>query len=181
MLTSHDSPTSTITTVRPARTEDGLGAGPVAAGARLPLRLLMSSSVGRGAMDGAWWPQSRDLQIELADLVDHFPKEIGQIGHAVYSTPDWLPAPRRIKVARGFIKADSFPRDDTHLILLRTPGGEFLRVMVVPPASTPDVAHSAMKIAATPTNLDSAGAILVGAGQRETAVAAAGWDDDGGA
>jgi hypothetical protein len=38
-----------------------------------PLRLRLSSDIGRGALDGGWWPYSRDLAAEALDLVDHFP------------------------------------------------------------------------------------------------------------
>ena len=29
-----------------------------------PLRLRLSPSIGQGALDGAWWPSSRDLTAE---------------------------------------------------------------------------------------------------------------------
>ena len=32
-----------------------------------PLRLRLSPSIGRGALDGAWWPFSRDLTAEALD------------------------------------------------------------------------------------------------------------------
>jgi hypothetical protein len=35
-----------------------------------PLRLRLSPSIGKGALDGAWWPYSRDLSAEALDLVD---------------------------------------------------------------------------------------------------------------
>lgn len=43
---------------------------------RGPLRLNMAEDPGRNRLDGAWWPQTRDLEVELADLVDNwFPDE----------------------------------------------------------------------------------------------------------
>src|SRR3954447_397461 len=81
---------------------------------RIPLRLRMGEAPAPGGLQGGWWPQSRDLAVELADLVDHFLPERGRIVRATYSPPDWDPAPRRVPVARGYVKVGSFPRDDTH-------------------------------------------------------------------
>lgn len=36
---------------------------------REPLRLRLSGSPGMARLDGGWWPQSRDLERELADRV----------------------------------------------------------------------------------------------------------------
>ena len=37
------------------------------------LRLTMGAAAGKDRLDGGWWPHSRDLSTELADLVDSFP------------------------------------------------------------------------------------------------------------
>jgi len=68
--------------------------------------------------------------------VDHFPASFDRICRVVYSTVDWDPAPRRIKAAEVFVSLASFPRDDTHRVLLKSvaayrPG--VLQLLVVPP------------------------------------------------
>jgi hypothetical protein len=130
---------------------------------RTPLRLRMSDTAAPGRLDGGWWPQSRDLAVELADLVDHFPPERGRIIRAVFSPPDWDGGPRRVPVAGGYVKAGSFPRDDTHLILLRTSGRDMLRVLVVPPGMPSAQGEEALLAAATRGFIDRAGN-LVGTG-----------------
>ncbi|MGZ4490104.1 MAG: DUF5994 family protein [Nocardioidaceae bacterium] len=181
MTTSSESTSSVSVATFPTHVVERSPVGASPDSARVPLRLLLSRSPGHGALDGAWWPQSKQLELELADLVDHFPEKAGRIIRAVYSRPDWLPAPRRVKVARGFIKAGSFPRDDTHVILLGLSDREILHLLVVPPDSSPRFAREAMKTAATPTNLRSASTILAAGHEREREQFAAHWDDDGGA
>ena len=66
---------------------------PALANEREALRLDLSAPAARGAVDGSWWPQSHDLTIEIPDLVDHFPKERGQVHRVVFSRPDWDTAP----------------------------------------------------------------------------------------
>ena len=60
---------------------------------RVGLRLRLLDPTAPGAVDGSWWPQSRDLAVELPDLVDHFPKERGQVHRVVFSRPDWDTGP----------------------------------------------------------------------------------------
>jgi hypothetical protein len=58
-----------------------------------PLRLKPSpSSMGRGRLDGGWWPYHRDVAAEAMDLVDHFPEWFDRICRGVYSTRKPLPA-----------------------------------------------------------------------------------------
>lgn len=124
------------------------------------LRLRLATNPGRDRLDGGWWPQSRDLAVELADLVDHFPAASGRIQRVVVSPPDWDPAPRRIPVARGFVKVGSFPRDDTHVILLKTSGNRILRILVAPPGLTASEAEEALLAASTSGNAHSATSLL---------------------
>jgi Family of unknown function (DUF5994) len=155
--------------------------GPVAENSIPRLRLALSASIGLGALDGAWWPRSRNLETELADLVDNFPATSRRIVHAVYSAPDWRPAHRRIKTKQGVMKVGSFPNDDSHRIMLSMSSREILHLMVIPPHSSPALALSVMVTAASPGNRDSAATILQDAQQAEDDEDAAGrWSDDGG-
>lgn len=108
------------------------------------LRLHFSDSSAHDGVDGAWWPRSRDLQREAADLVDHFPAARGRIDRVLFSRPDWDGSSadgrgvRSILAARGRVKVGSFPSDDTHLMVLSMSSGARLKVLVIP-SDTPDV------------------------------------------
>jgi hypothetical protein len=168
-------------TVNPALRDSALSAGtdPIG-GSRL--RLSLSESLGRGGLDGAWWPRSRNLDAELADLVVHFPGTAGRIVRAVYSVPDWLPAQRRIHVNNRVLKVGFFPHDDSHRILLAMSSRQILHLMVVPPGSSSTLALAVMATAASPSNRDSAAAVLHDAlrAEAQAAESAARWADDGG-
>lgn len=116
---------------------------------RVPLRLQIWDHTQSDSSDGAWWPQSRDLQTEAADLVDHFPVATGRVSRLLFSRPDWdhvpgTPSPRRIRAARGPIKVGSFPEDDTHLMTVKLSSGVLLDVRVVPSDASPREAELAM-------------------------------------
>lgn len=101
-----------------------------------PLRLALHASPNH--LDGAWWPRSRVLATEAAQLVDQFPGSVGRINRLLFSRPDWDDGAtngqglRRIQAGRGPVKVGSFPSDDTHLIVLSMANGRRLRLLVVP-------------------------------------------------
>ncbi len=116
------------------------------------LRLRMTDSPGRDVLDGGWWPRSRDLAVELADLADHFPASLGRITGVVVSPPDWDARIRSVPSNAGDVTVESVARDDTHLIELATTTQPRLRVLVVPPDFTDDQGEEALLAAATPGN-----------------------------
>ena len=111
-------------------------------------------------MDGAWWPQSRDPAVEVADLVDHFPLQSGRIVSVLISPPDWDPAPGQVRVAEGSVELGPVHREDTHLVLLTLSDRTVLRVLVVPPGFTDDQGAEALMAGATVGNAHSAAALL---------------------
>ena len=127
---------------------------------REPLRLRMSARPGLDTLDGGWWPQSRDLAVELADLAEHFPPSLGRVRHATYSPPDWDSAPGRVRVGDGYVELDAVPQDDTHLVVLRTSQRSTLRVLVIPSEFSADQGAEAMLAATTTGNEHSAGCLL---------------------
>jgi len=125
-----------------------------------PLRLRMAPVPGAGLMDGGWWPRSRELGRELGELVDHLPAHHGRVVRAHFSPPDWDTASRGIPTATGAITATSAPEHGTHLILLTLADRRTLRLLVVPPAMTPDQGEEALLAAATPGYAHSADCLL---------------------
>lgn len=152
---------------------------------RVPLRLRLDHSFQSGPLDGAWWPQSRDLRLETADLVDHFPGLVGRISRLLFSRPDWdsvqgAPSLRRIKAARGAVRMGSFPSDDTHVMILKLSSGQRLRLLVVPTDTEPGLASRIMEQAADDRNTQSPRSLLGLSGADQSQIGHAVWNDDGG-
>lgn len=119
--------------------------------------------MGVGALDGGWWPQSRDLSVELPDLVDNFPVALGRVQRVVFSRPDWDTAPHRVRAARGLVKVGSYPHDDTQQVWLSMSTHTIIRLSVTPaegPAEPPTPAGDG--------------------GQGRNLDAGSQWNDDGG-
>ena len=142
------------------------------------LRLRMAEQPSKHHLDGGWWPQTRDLAVELADLVDHFPERSGRIVRALVSPPDWDSTPRIVPVNGRYVKVGAFPRDDAHLILLKTSDRRTLYVLVVPPAYTADDGDEALRASAETGNARTAIEVLHEvAGHLDPR---GHWSDDGG-
>ena len=133
-----------------------------------PPRLMLSASIGRGALDGAWWPHSRDLRTEALGLANHFPPSLGRILRLIYATADWTGGPGRLKADNVFVTLAAFPDRDAHRVLLRTDWGQHvIQLLLIPPEWDPRRAPPRpMRIASTPTNAKSATAILAEANDR---------------
>ena len=125
------------------------------------LRLALGwAEPGGDRLDGGWWPRSRDLATELADLVDRFPAERGRIVEGLYSAADWEDAPRRIAVRGRSVRVERLPRDDTHVIYLATSNRIVSCLLVIPPAFDDAQGAEALLAAATKGNHHSAGDLL---------------------
>ena len=156
---------------------------------RAPLRISLNPSSSTRRLDGAWWPQSRDLQIECADLIDNFPSNIGRPARLLFSRPDWdaepdRPSTRRIQAQRGLVKVGSFPEDDTHLMTVILSTRERLELLVIPSGTDAATARTLMEEATDERNILSAAGLLATAtarraGGREGAAEST-WENEGG-
>lgn len=140
----------------------------------------MAEHPGKGHLDGGWWPQTRELAVELADLVDHFPAQSGRVVRALVSPPDWDSTPRMVPVAGRYVKIGAFPRDDTHLVLLKTSDRRTLHVLVVPPRFTPAQGDEALRHSSAAGNDHTATEILREVAARQDLDPGGHRDDHGG-
>jgi hypothetical protein len=117
---------------------------------RVPLRLRLSDPERPHPLDGGWWPQSRNLGAEMADLVNNFPAERARIVRALYSPPDWDDAPKRVTTSRGYIETAAFARDFSPVMILTTSDREKLCLLVIPSDLTEAQGTAALEAAVTP-------------------------------
>jgi hypothetical protein len=83
--------------------------------------------------DGAWWPENRTLSEQFGQLFALWPPDAGRIARILYSPPDWDDQPRFVEVPGRRIKAGSFPRDDTHQLILTMLDRQRLSITVIAP------------------------------------------------
>ncbi len=139
----------------------------------------MGDKPGSQPLDGGWWPQSRDLTLELGDLVDHFPPKLGRIVRVLFSAPDWDDSPKRVPTARGYVKVGFDPHDDTHVVVLTTSERQELCILVVPPHLSRTKGDEALLAAVTPGYATSPGALLTAINERPDVDEGDHWNDEG--
>jgi len=128
---------------------------------REPLRLKLKpkTAIAVGQVDGAWWPRSRDLALELRALLAVLAVRLGRIERVTYHLGDWDPSARKIVVDGSVVRLGGFrsQRAGTVDVL-----AELHRVtlLVVPPGSAPGPAHGVMLTAGHRDNADSVAELL---------------------
>lgn len=128
------------------------------AGSRVPLRVRLGQATSSPDADGAWWPQSRDLQAECADLIDNL-TDTAYVNRLLFSRPDWDDVVtdgrgvRRIRARRGPVKVGSFPGDDTKTMVLLLSTGTRLRLRVIASDADPDEAEREFRAFAPSTDV----------------------------
>ena len=127
---------------------------------RVPLRLRLSDPDRPHPLDGGWWPQTADLSVEMADLVDEFPADRGRIVRALYSPPDWEDAPKRVTTARGYIETAAFAREFSPVMILTTSNRQKLCLLVIPSSLSASQGEAALEAAVTPYFASSPAQIL---------------------
>lgn len=146
---------------------------------RGPLRLRLVAPAGPGHLDGGWWPRSRDLAVEVTDLVENLPPGLGRVTRVRYSPADWDGADPHGAVAT--VETEVLPRDDTSLVDVRTTEHPALRLLVVPPSFDDADGEEALLAASTPGNAYSAGDLLAAVDDADHVDPSGLWHHDGSA
>jgi|ERR1700757_1768289 len=139
-----------------------------------------------GYVDGAWWPWSDDLTLEIPDLLAVLSVRLGVIDCVIYNPNEWAAAPSRFATGGRRVRLGWFrdlPRNTVEVVGLN---GTRVILLVVPPHTDPDDAHATMMAAAAPNNAATVDGLLrISLRDSETraqaAAAGARWESEGGA
>jgi hypothetical protein len=102
--------------------------------ARLALRTDGANGASRGLLDGAWWPRSRDLLVELPALTHVLDPLWARITRIAVNPTHWPVVPRRVPVDGHVVKVGWFTADiDPHKLLLLSHDAGRWDLLVVPP------------------------------------------------
>ncbi|MEV0254009.1 DUF5994 family protein [Streptomyces sp. NPDC050732] len=133
---------------------------PVPPAARVALR----SPTGRGLLDGAWWPRSRDLTAELPALADVLDPLWGRITRIAVNPMLWPVVPRKVTLHDHVLKIGWFtPELDPHKVLLLSYGTGRWDLLVIPPETDSASATRLMAAAGDPNGPPLTATALVAA------------------
>ena len=100
-------------------------------------------------VDAGWWPSSRDLGLEAANLVREADRAGFHTRRITFSLDDgWQSPPRRVSVAGIEVKVGGYHQQRAGtLTLLDDNGRDRLEVLVVPPDTEQAAAEQALRVA----------------------------------
>jgi hypothetical protein len=156
---------------------------------RQPVRLkLKPKASATGYVDGAWWPRTWDLSVELPALLVVLAVRLGHIRRVSYNLGTWETAPRRLPIGDGPpVRLGGFNFQHPYTIDVIAPNGPTLTLLVVPPAANPATAHRILMMAGRRDNVDSVDELLMATaepspatGDLPDAAAVETWETEGG-
>ena len=117
-----------------AITRTALGSDGFRAGIDVRVSFRDDGGCDDSAFDGAWWPRSRDLAVEVPELIAELERRSVRIERFTYSLGAWLPAPRKVVVNGRVVRTGGFRSMDPQVVCLTWHGGQRRAdLLVVPP------------------------------------------------
>ena len=129
-----------------------------------PLRLSLKPETRiSGRLDGAWWPRSRDMALELPALVTVLDRTWGRITRVTVHEGMWPDLPAKVRVGVHVVRLGWFgpeqERDDLCLLSFKVGRWDLL---VIPPECDPTRAAHLMAAAADVHETRGATALMAG-------------------
>lgn len=102
----------------------------------IDVRVSLRAGAGDGnsAFDGAWFPRTRDLAVEVPELIAELDRRGLRVERFTYALGAWSPAPRKVVVADRVVRTGGFRSMDAGVVCLTSDGGtRRADLLVVPP------------------------------------------------
>jgi uncharacterized protein DUF5994 len=127
---------------------------------KTPRLRLKPKAPTTGYVDGAWWPHSDDLPIELPDLLAVLSVRLGSIDRVIYNVTEWANAPRKLPTGGRVVRLGGYNRQPVNTIEVIGINRNKIVLLVVPARTDPDHAHDVMMAAAAPNNASTIDRLL---------------------
>lgn len=116
-----------------------------------PARLRLNPGRGHhGAVDGGWWPRSRDAGAELPALIVALDVELGAISRFISVHVDaWDTIPHRFRVGDRSVRVGWYRSMDSHSVSVTMDRGDPIQLLVVPAETAHTPAEAALTMAAS--------------------------------
>ena len=139
-----------------------------------------------GLVQGAWWPRTDQLFIELPPLLAALAPRVGSVDRVIYDETRWTPQSLRMEFRGRSIILEGSATTSTNTLSVIGKGFGRLVLLVVPPYTDPTRAYAAVTRASKPDDVSSPDELL-GIGPREaqnrrlTLMTHQRWESEGGA
>ncbi len=118
--------------------------------AGIDVRVSLRPDVGEGRspFDGAWFPRSRDLAVEVPELIAELDRRGVRVERFTYAMDAWQPPPRKLLVGDRPVRTGGFRSMDPLVVCLTWDGGaRRADLLVVPPETDVLTGARALRLA----------------------------------
>ena len=106
---------------------------------------------GNSTFDGAWFPRTRDLAVEVPELIAELDRRGVRVERFTYALEAWSPAPRKLLVADRLVRTGGFRSMDPAVVCLTWSGGtRRADLLVVPPETDVLTGARALRLCTRP-------------------------------
>ncbi len=121
-------------------------------------RISFRQPVNRtGSVDGAWWPQSKDLAAEAPALFEVFWTAGRDMSRVTYNLDSWDSAPRKMHIAGKLVRVSGYHYGNPSLVTVAdSREADTADLLVIPSDTNPEVAERLLALAAEPGNTRTA-------------------------
>jgi hypothetical protein len=119
----------------------------------IDVRVSLRADAGTGgsAFDGAWFPRTRDLTVEVPELIAELDRRGVRIERFTYALDAWSPAPRKVVVQGRTVRTGGFRSMDPGIVCLTWDGGlKRADLLVVPPETDVLTGARALRLCTRP-------------------------------
>jgi hypothetical protein len=136
-----------------------------------PVRLVLTTDpVNSDRLDGAWWPYSCDVTVELPPLLKAISKRFGRM-RAVMLNPDtWAASPQWVPWGTRRARIEWYRHQDPNIAILLGQNDKRIDLLVVPVNTESDRARAMIDLASSNGNMLTASDTLM-AVHKPTAIA----------
>jgi Family of unknown function (DUF5994) len=127
---------------------------------KTPRLRLKPKAPTSGYVDGAWWPHSDDLAIELPDLLAVLSVRLGPIDRVIYGLAEWAKAPAKLPTGGRIVRLGGYYRQPVNTIEVIGLNRNKIVLLVVPARTDPEHAHDILMAAAAPNNASTIDGLL---------------------
>src|SRR6478672_7862079 len=91
----------------------------------IDVRVSLRADAGSGgqAFDGAWFLRTRDLAVEVPELIAEVERRGVRIERFTYALDAWAPVPRKVVVQGRIVRTGGFRSMDPQVVCLTWDGG----------------------------------------------------------
>lgn len=100
--------------------------------------------------DGAWWPRSTELPVEVSGLIASLSDRLGQVAMVGYHRNAWAEMPPQVQIAGHAVQLQGFTSDEPASVILIGSDGRRITLRVIAPDTSEQIAQRELDSASEP-------------------------------